>query len=96
MSEDIAAYNISPSRAIAAHLIEIADQVPMLDWCRGRAGQRFWCVPEFDIQYDDWLVLPGQGIFDGAIIAKEDGWQVREGYVVVRLLEVPWPGLAGE
>lgn len=103
MSEPAAAYNISPSRAMAAHLIEIASFGKPGFWYHDRVGLRLWAewfgnnfVYGGDVTDPGmWRVIPGQG-FDGCYIPVGDAWQVREGYVVLKLEEVAGPGLAGE
>lgn len=72
----------------AATLIEIAHPGKTTRWYHHHVGLRLWAEPLRHVGL--WRVLPGQG-YDGCHVGFGDAWQVRGGWVRVRLEEVEGP-----
>ena len=77
-----------------ATLIEVDLLVPERLWYAPFRGQRLWCreVRDMASLSEGWLVMPGQGVGEGdphsAVILPEHVWEVRQGEVLLVLMEV--------
>lgn len=77
-----------------ATLIEIDICVPEPRWYGRHPGLRVWARKEYGTAWDlRWHVLPGQsvhGVVDSSNlwVDLEHAWQVREGEVELRLMEI--------
>lgn len=81
-------FNLPSSPSLPAKLIEIAHPGKPTRWYHNYVGLRLWAEPLIHVGL--WRVLPGQG-YDGCHVGFGDAWQVREGWVRVRLEEVEGP-----
>jgi hypothetical protein len=78
-----------------ATLIEIDTVVPVNRWYASHPGLRLWATQEHGFSAQKmWHVLRGQQIpgvmlSERLWIALEHAWQVREGDVELRLMEIP-------
>jgi hypothetical protein len=79
-----------------ATLIEIDQGIAGQRWYASHPGLRLWARQKYGIGIDPlWNVLPGQEVLGTYVNSEriwvdlEHAWQVREGDVELRLIEIP-------